>query len=88
MLSFSAWHETDSIKYLFTILTLLSLESIYLSAQKWHTEGTVVEKESKERIPFASIAIIDATESSAIIGTVSGNTGKLCTFDPRFVLPI
>ena len=41
----------------------------------------MVDKESKESIPFASIAIMDANEGSAITGTVSDNTGKFVIED-------
>ncbi len=41
----------------------------------------VVDKESYESIPFASIAIIDANNGSAVTGTVSDNTGKFTIVD-------
>lgn len=69
------------MKYFFPILILLSLGSTHLSAQKGRIEGMVVDKESFESIPFASIAIVDANKGSAVKGTVSDNTGKFAVED-------
>jgi len=69
------------MKYFYLLFLLLSLESIHLSAQKGRIEGMVVDKESFESIPFASIAIIDANKGSALTGTVSDNTGKFAIED-------
>ena len=69
------------MKYFYLLFLLLSLESIHLSAQKGRIEGMVVDKESFESIPFASIAIIDTNKGSAVTGTVSDNTGKFAIED-------
>ncbi|MCK5281715.1 MAG: carboxypeptidase-like regulatory domain-containing protein, partial [Cyclobacteriaceae bacterium] len=69
------------MKYCYLLFLLLSLGSTRLSAQKGRIEGMVVDKESFESIPFASIAIIDTNKGSAVTGTVSDNTGKFAIED-------
>lgn len=62
-------------------MMLLSLEGIHLVAQKGRIEGLVVDKESYESIPFASIAIINPNDGSPVTGTVSDNSGTFVVED-------
>ncbi len=64
------------MKYYLLLFLLLSMESIHLSAQKGRIEGMVVDKESRESIPFATIAVVDTDGDSPVTGTVSDNAGK------------
>jgi iron complex outermembrane receptor protein len=69
------------MKYFFLLLTLLSMENMNLRAQKGEIEGSVVDKESSESIPFASIAVLDINSGAPLKGTVSDNSGKFIIED-------
>jgi outer membrane receptor protein involved in Fe transport len=64
------------MKYFFLLLTLLSLENANLLAQKGEIKGLVVDGESSESIPYASIAVLDINSGTPVKGTVSDNSGK------------
>ncbi|MEN8157794.1 MAG: outer membrane beta-barrel protein [Bacteroidota bacterium] len=64
------------MKYPALLLLLLSINTIHLSAQKGGVGGMVVDMESGEGIPFASVAVIDASDGSLVKGGVSDNAGK------------
>ena len=69
------------MKYFFLLLVLLSLENANLLAQKGEIEGLVVDGESSENIPFASVAALDINTGTPVKGTVSDNSGKFIIED-------
>ena len=62
-------------KSLFPIVLLILLSTIYLKAQSGRLSGTVVDIETTENIPFASVALFSADKGSPVKGTVSDNNG-------------
>lgn len=55
---------------------VLSVWTLNLSAQKGQINGSVVDRETGEGIPFASIALYPENELVPLKGTVSDNHGK------------
>ncbi len=62
-------------KSLFPIVLLILLSTIYVKAQSGRLSGTVVDIETSENIPFASVALFSTDNASPIKGTVSDNSG-------------
>jgi outer membrane receptor protein involved in Fe transport len=68
------------MKYLLLILSFFA-GSMQLLAQHGRIEGLVVDSESKESVPFASVAVKSLMDDSMVQGTVSDNTGKFILED-------
>jgi outer membrane receptor protein involved in Fe transport len=58
-----------------TTLILVLVMTISGNAQTGRISGHVVDKESEEDIPFASVALYEETESAPLMGAVSDNAG-------------
>lgn len=63
-------------KSLFPFILLILLNVVHVNAQSGRVTGSVVDIETSENIPFATVALFSTDQSSPVKGTVSDNSGN------------
>ncbi|PLX03835.1 MAG: hypothetical protein C0595_05580, partial [Marinilabiliales bacterium] len=61
---------------LIACFTILSWSVIHAAEKKYDIQGSVVEEQNGENIPYTTIALKLATDSSLVTGTISDDEGK------------